>query len=100
LVTDRREGGLTVSFAEFFNVFALLFENSQIIPNHDDFVDFHFPIADLRLGNEKSTGLYLLEILGGRSPATVATATRTGKLLNEKVPRFSVGILFSRILGW
>jgi hypothetical protein len=47
----------------------------------------------------KIAGLYFLEILCGSSPATVATATRTGKLLNEKLSQSSAGIYFLEFLG-
>ena len=49
-----------VRFAQFVARVYLLLENSQIVPNHDDFVE---------------------ECL---EPATVATATRTGKLISTE----------------
>src|SRR5215831_1961662 len=51
-------------------------------------------VCDFKFGNERSTGSYFLEILGGNSPATA------GKLPSKRLSQSSPGILFPRILGW
>jgi hypothetical protein len=64
------------------------------LPSVSPIPSARLPICDFKFGNERSTGSYFLEILGGNSPATA------GKLPSKRLSQSSPGILFPRILGW